>query len=329
MRILITGGTGFIGSRLALDRLEKGDFVRVLGQVNTDAEAENRRLIESKGARVVLGSVTEREKLAEAAKDIDTVFHLAAAQHEANVPDQRFWDVNVTGTKNLLAASVQAGVKRFVHGSTIGVYGSAQKGLLDEASSLKPENIYGVTKLEAEKAVRFMEGKIPWVIIRISETYGPGDRRLLKLFKAIKKKAFFMIGKGENWHHPIYIDDLVMGMSLAAASEDAVSRVFVLAGKEPLTTRQMVQEISAALGTSVTRFSVPLGPFVILAAAMETLLRPVGIQPPLHRRRLDFFRKSFLFSPDESSRRLGFVPQTSFRQGVEKTLQWYSEIGAI
>jgi len=329
MRILITGGTGFIGSRLALDCLEKGDFVRVLGQVNTEAETENRRLVESKGARVLLGSVTETEKVAEAVMDIDVVYHLAAAQHEANVPDQRFWDVNVTGTKNLLAASVQAGVKRFVHGSTIGVYGSGREGVLNEESPLKPENIYGVTKLEAEKAVLSFRDKIPLVIIRISETYGPGDRRLLKLFKAIKKKAFLMIGKGENWHHPIYIDDLIMGLTLAARSQNAVGRVFVLAGKEPVTTRQMVQEISAALGTSVTQISVPLGPFVILAAAMETLLRPIGIQPPLHRRRLDFFRKSFSFSPDESSRRLGFVPQCSFRQGVEKTLRWYSEIGAI
>jgi nucleoside-diphosphate-sugar epimerase len=329
MRVLITGGTGFIGSRLALGCLEKGDIVRVLGQANTVAEAENRRLIESKGARVLLGSVTEKEKVDEAVKDIDVVFHLAAAQHEANVPDQRFWDVNVTGTKNLLAASLQAGVKRFVHGSTIGVYGSGREGVLDEKSSLKPDNIYGVTKLEAEKAALSLKDKMPLVIIRISETYGPGDRRLLKLFKAIKKKAFFMIGTGENWHHPIYIDDLITGLSLAAASENAVGRVFVLAGKEPLTTRQMVQEISGALGIGVTRVSVPLGPFVMMAAAMETLLRPIGIQPPLHRRRLDFFRKNFSFSIEESTRCLGFVPQTSFRQGVEKTLQWYSEIGAI
>lgn len=329
MKILITGGTGFIGSRLALDRLEKGDFVRVLGQANTVAEAENRGLIESKGARVLLGSVTEKEKVDEAVKDIDVVFHLAAAQHEANVPDQRFWDVNVTGTKNLLEAGVRAKVKRFVHGSTIGVYGSAREGVLDEKSSLKPDNIYGVTKLEAEKTVRAFEGQIPWVIIRISETYGPGDRRLLKLFKAIKRKAFFMIGQGENWHHPIYIDDLIAGLDLGAVSEKAVGGTFVLAGREPVTTRQMVEEISSALGVSVTRFSAPLAPFVILAAAMETFLRPIGIQPPLHRRRLDFFRKNFSFSIEEAIRRLGFVPRTGFRQGVEKTLRWYSEIGAM
>ncbi len=329
MRILITGGTGFIGSRLALSRLGRGDFVRVLGQANTDAETENRGLIESSGAQVLLGSVTETEKVAEAVQGIDIIFHLAAAQHEANVPDQRFWDVNVTGTMNLLEAGVKAGVKRFVHGSTIGVYGSAQKGVLDEASSLKPDNIYGITKMEAEKAVRSFEGKIPWVIIRISETYGPGDRRLLKLFKAIKKKAFFMIGRGENWHHPIYIDDLIAGLDLAAASEKAVGRTFVLAGKEPLTTRQMAQEISAALGTSVAKFHAPLGPFILLAAIMETLLRPMGIQPPLHRRRLDFFRKNFSFSIEESARNLGFVPRYSFRQGIEETARWYSEIGAL
>jgi nucleoside-diphosphate-sugar epimerase len=329
MNILITGGTGFIGSRLALSHLNRGDFVRILGQANTDAEAENRGLIESRGAKVLLGSLTEAENVAEAVQGIDVVFHLAAAQHEANVPDQRFWDVNVTGTKNLLEASVRAGVRRLVHGSTIGVYGSAQEGVLDETSLLKPDNIYGVTKLEAEKAVLSFKDKIPPVIIRISETYGPGDRRLLKLFKAIKKKAFIMIGKGENWHHPIYIDDLITGLDLAANSEKAVGRTFILAGKEPLTTRQMVQEISAALGTRVAKFHAPLGPFILLAALMETLLRPMGIQPPLHRRRLDFFRKNFSFSIEQSARYLDFVPQYSFRQGVEKTLQWYSEIGAI
>ncbi|PJB32127.1 MAG: 3-beta hydroxysteroid dehydrogenase, partial [Deltaproteobacteria bacterium CG_4_9_14_3_um_filter_65_9] len=119
MNVLITGGTGFIGSRLGLRRLADGHSVLILGQENTPAESSNRKLLEEKGARIRLASVTRKELLPELLKGIDVVYHLAAAQHEVNVPDQRFRDVNVQGTANLLEAAVIVGVKRFVHGSTI------------------------------------------------------------------------------------------------------------------------------------------------------------------------------------------------------------------
>lgn len=328
MNVLITGGTGFIGSRLALRYLEKKGSVRVLGQENTSAEAENRRLVEAMGAEVILGSVTERAKLFELAQGVDVVYHLAAAQHEANVPDQRFWDVNVTGTKNILEASANADVKRFVHGSTIGVYGSLE-GEIDERSPLNPDNIYGSTKLEGEKLVLSFCERLPAVVIRIAETYGPGDRRLLKLFKAIHKGVFFMVGKGENRHHPVYIDDLIEGLLLAATVEEAIGELFVLPGKAALTTRDMVGVIARQMKKGTPSFRLPLFPLLVLAAATETVLRPFGIQPPLHRRRMDFFRKSFVFSGKQSEKILGFVPKVSFEQGVAETATWYRKMGYL
>lgn len=327
MNVLITGGTGFIGSRLALRCLENGDSVRVLGQVNTPAEAENRREIEERGAEVILASVIDREKVFEGVRGIDGVYHLAAAQHEANVPDQLFWDVNVGGTKNIIEASVSAGVKRFVHGSTIGVYGSDSGDNISERSPLHPDNIYGITKLEGERLVFSFREKIPLVIIRISETYGPGDRRLLKLFKAIKKKAFFMIGNGKNMHHLIFVDDLIQGLFSAATNDKAVGKTFVLAGKEFLSTKDMVQVIAQELGTSIPKFHVPISPFLLLATTMETAMRPVNIQPPIHRRRMAFFQKSFVFSNEMARKTLGFLPKLTFAQGVSETAKWYSEMG--
>jgi len=329
MNVLITGGTGFIGSRLALKLLESGACVRVLGQANTEAEAENKRLIEAQGAEVVLASVLDRENLFELAKGIDLVYHLAAAQHEANVPDQRFWDVNVGGTRNMLEASLKGGVKRFVHGSTIGVYGSAVDGTIDEQSPLRPENIYGITKVEGEKLVRSFQDRLPVVIIRISETYGSGDRRLLKLFKSIKKKVFFMIGSGRNLHHLIYIDDLIAGLLLAAKVDDAAGQTFVLAGKEALTTNEMVAVIAEEVGVKLWPFRAPLALFLLAAIVMEGALRPFGIQPPLHRRRMDFFKKSFVLSPDLAARVLGFTPCHSFSQGVAETAKWYTDMGYL
>jgi dihydroflavonol-4-reductase len=329
MEVLITGGTGFIGSRLALRCLEKGYAVRVLGQENTVAEVENRRLIEARGAKVIVGSVTQQERLHELLHGVELVYHMAAAQHEANVPDQRFWEVNVTGTKNILEASVNAHVKRFIHGSTIGVYDSALEGCIDEQSPVHPDNIYGITKLEGETLVLSFREKLPVVIIRIAETYGPGDRRLLKLFKGIQKKVFFIIGNGRNIHHPIYIDDLIEGLFLATTAEEAVGRVFVLAGKEPLTTAAMVETIAKQLDIRIPAFHLPFSIFLIAAVIMEKICRPMEIQPPLHRRRLDFFSKNFLFSLERSSKILGFAPQVSFEQGVAETAKWYGENGYL
>lgn len=328
MNVLITGGTGFIGSRLALKCLEKGDKVRVFGQENTTAEKENRRFIEANGGEVVLGSMTDQVKVRQVVEGIDVVFHLAAAQHEANVPDQVFWDVNVTGTQNILDSSVAAGVDRFIHGSTIGVYGNWEEEITEE-SPCRPENIYGITKLEGEKRALAYRDKLPVVIIRISETYGPGDRRLLKLFKAIDKHTFFLIGSGRNLHQLIYVEDLIEGIRRAAERNEALGQIILLAGKAPITTSEMVREIAGVLNVRLPGFRVPLFPLLVLAWVLETVLRPMGIQPPLHRRRMDFFKKSFSFSSKRAVDLLGFAPQVDFRQGAAKTAWWYRESGLL
>ena len=329
MNVLITGGTGFIGSRLALRCLEKGQNVRVLGQENTDAETENKELITSKGAEVISASVTDKKSVLAALDRIDIVYHLAAAQHEANVPDQIFWDVNVTGTKNVLEGSVDTGVKRFIHGSTIGVYGSGAEGQLNEQSTLRPDNIYGKTKFEGEKVVLAFKENLPVVIIRISETYGPGDRRLLKLFKAIQKNTFFTIGNGGNKHHLIYIDDLIDGFFLCNDSLEANGEIFVLAGKDILTTNDMVRVIAETLEKKPPKFHAPFLPFLWIAIVMETVLRPIGIQPPLHRRRLDFFKKNLYFSKDKTKSVLNFYPKYTFAEGARRTADWYMKKGLL
>jgi nucleoside-diphosphate-sugar epimerase len=327
MNVLITGGTGFIGSRLALKCLEKGHSVTVLGQENTAAETGNKRLLESKGIKVVLASVTGNAL--QELKDFTVVYHLAAAQHEMNVPDQKFWDVNVNGTQKVMEFAAKNGVRRFVHGSTIGVYGAALAGEIDEQSTVRPDNIYGVTKLEGERIALSFRDKLPVTVVRISETYGPGDHRLIKLFKAIKKNAFFIIGAGTNKHHPIYIDDLTDALLLAALAETAEGQVFVLPGKDIVTTNEMVAIIAAQLGAKTPRFHAPLLPFDALAILLETTLRPLKIQPPLHPRRLDFFKKSFALSAKKAGTVLGFAPKVSFPEGVAETIKWYGAMGYL
>lgn len=327
-RILITGGTGFIGSRLALHCRHAGHDVVALGQTNTPAERDNKSLLEGQDVEVDLVPINDRERLARRVAGSDFVFHLAAAQHEANVPDSHFREVNVEGTRRILDACVDSGVRRFVHGSTIGVYGW-QKGVIDETSSTEPDNIYGITKLEGERLVMSYRDRLPVVAIRVSETYGPGDRRLLKLFRAIDKGMFFVIGSGRNLHHLVHVDDLIRGMLRSCEVDAAQGEVFLLGGRRPLTTREMVDTIGAAVGRKVPGWRVPLFPFVAAAFALEHVLSPMGMQPPLHRRRLDFFRKSFTLSNEKAARILGYEPQVDFERGAAETATWYREQGLL
>ena len=309
--------------------LERGDQVRILAQLNTPAEEENVRELKQAGAEFVAGSVTDAGEVCAAVQDIDLVFHLAAAQHEANVPDQHFWEVNVLGTRNLMDAAAGAGVARVVHGSTIGVYGESRGAAVDEDSPLRPANIYGITKREGEAiALRYMD-RAGVVVVRIPETYGPGDRRLLKLFRAIDKGAFFNIGKGENRHHLMYVDDLVDGLLLAGDRPDINGERFLFAGRSILTTNEMVAEIAGALGKQPPGIRVPLAPLMLTAVVLEAVMKPLGKQPPLHRRRMDFFVKSFVLNGDKAKRVLGFEPQTDFAEGARATAQWYRERGLL
>jgi nucleoside-diphosphate-sugar epimerase len=325
MKILITGGTGFIGSRLAIRSKAMNHEVIILGQDNTEAEKQNLEALRKSGIDIILGAVTDKDVVKNAVMGCELVVHLAAAQHEANVPDEHFRNVNVFGTRNLVEASIEARVARFIHGSTIGIYGAALDGTLDEETEPRPDNIYGVTKAEAEQVLLSYKDDIPITIIRISETYGPGDRRLLKLFRAINKGKFFMIGDGQNLHQLIYVDDLIDGMYKTLETDAAVGEVFVLAGNEKLTTQEMVYTIADALGVKRPGLRAPLWIFMLAAVILEFTMKPFGIQPPLHRRRMNFFIKSFYFSQDKARDLLQFTPKTSFSDGALETAHWYSE----
>jgi len=326
--MLVTGGTGFIGRNLCLRGIDEGWQVRALALEKTDAEQTNRALLEQSDVDVVLGSVEDRESVRSACADTDIVFHLAATQHEMNVPDSRFEAVNVVGTQIVLEEAANAGVSRLVHGSTIDVYGWP-KGTLTEQSACIPDNIYGRTKLEGERLALGFDGGPGVTAIRIPETYGPGDHRLLKLFRAIRSGTFFMIGSGTNIHHPIYIDDLVDGLVAAAIRPEAAGDLFLLAGREPVMTKEMATHIARALGVAAPRIRVPLAPFTLLAVLLETTLRPMKIQPPLHRRRLNFFRKSFTLDDAKARRVLDFEPTVDFEEGARRTAAWYQETGLL
>jgi nucleoside-diphosphate-sugar epimerase len=327
--MLLTGGTGFIGSRLALIATQRGMDVTVTGQTNSPSEVSRKSELEQAGVAVELGDLKDARFARKIVAGCNAVIHLAAAQHEANVPPSYFHELNVGGTRTLLEASRAAQVQRFVYGSTIGIYGSAGDAPLDENSPPSPVNPYGRSKLESEEVVREFGSFLETCVVRISETYGPGDMRLLKLFKGIQSGLFRIIGSGLNQHQLIHVRDLSRGLITAVEHPAAPGQTFIIAGREALTTREMIEQIAAALDRRPPQLRIPMWPFTAAAIVFETTCKPLGIQPPLHRRRLDFFIKSFLFSTVKSETVLGIKPEISFKEGAVETAAWYRKRGLL
>lgn len=328
-RILITGATGFIGSRLALYAHRLGMQVLCAGRDGSAHESERAKDLRSAGIRLEIGKLQDSAYAQRMVEGCASIIHLAAAQHESGMPDAYFRDVNVIGTQVLLDAARKAGVRRFVYGSSIGVYGSSANGVLDETSPSRPENIYTKTKLEAECAVTEFANDLETCVIRIGETYGPSDYRLLKLFRAIDRGQFVMLGDGSNQRQCLHVSDVTRALLLAAQHPNATGQTFVIAGSEAMTTNEMVQTIAAALNRRPPRLHAPIWPFALLARACEATLPPLGIQPPLHRRRLDFFTKSFVFSISKAQTLLGFQPEIDFAAGTADTVRWYRARGYL
>ena len=329
-RLLVTGATGFIGSRLALHAHRAGIDVVAAGRAESEIEVQRAEELRNAGVRLVTGTFDDAEHLRTTMTGRDCVIHLAAAQHESHMPDEYFRRINVDGTRALLGAACEAGVRRFVYGSSIGVYGAIlDNELLDEDSALRPENIYTQTKLAAERVTEEFSSKLETCVIRISETYGPSDVRLLKLFLAIDRGQFVMLGSGTNRRQCMHVNDVIRVLLLAAHHPNAVGQTFVIAGRQAMTSNEMVQAIAAAIHCRAPTTHVPLWPFNALARVMETVLPPFGIQPPLHRRRLDFFTKSFVFSTMKVQTLLGFQPEIDFLSGAEDTARWYRARGLL
>jgi nucleoside-diphosphate-sugar epimerase len=329
MKIFLTGGTGFIGSQLAQNARRAGHEVTVASPINNPTEKFRCDLLARAGLTIVEAALDDLPRLRSTLPGHDAIIHLAAAQHEAEAPESHFRKVNVEGTRNLLTLAVETGVRRFVHGSTIGVYGDASQGVLDETSPLAPDNPYGRTKAEAERVVHEFHDRLETVIVRISETYGPADLRLLKLFKAIQSGRYITLGDGRNERQLIYVDDLCRALLAAAQSIQAVGQTIILAGSERLTTDEMVAAIGSALGKPSSARHVPLWPVDLAAAVCETCLPPLGLKPPLHRRRLDFFRKSFRFSTERATRVLDYRPEVPLTHGARRTAAWYRSTGLL
>lgn len=323
LKVLVTGANGFTGSHLARILRESGREVRALVR-----KGSSRDLLKGLEVELVEGDLRDEPSLKQAVSGVERIFHIAAVYREAKLPDSTYREVNVEGTRRLAEAALAEGGIPFLYCSTCGVHGEVDPPA-DESAPYNPGDIYQQTKVEAEKLVLGLhrDRGLPAVILRPVGIYGPGDRRFLKLFRGVARRRFPMIGPGEVFYHLTHVEDVAHGFLAASECEAALGEAFILAGAGYTTVRELVALIASKAGVDPPRFQWPRGPLELAAGLCEDICRPLGVEPPLHRRRLDFFTKDRAFRIDKARRVLRWEPQVSLDDGIEQTLAWYRSAG--
>jgi nucleoside-diphosphate-sugar epimerase len=324
--VLVTGATGFTGGHLAATLARRGASVRALVRPKSRARFDKSPL-PGLGVEAVEGDLGDPASVQRAAGGVNVVYHIAATYREAGQLDSAYRTTNVEGTRNLLEAARAGGVRRLVHCSTGGVHGHIANPPATEDAPFNPGDIYQETKLEAEQLVRQFgrDTGFDVVVARPIGIYGPGDTRFLKMFRGLARGNFPMLGSGRPFYHLTYIDDLVEGFRLCGTVPGAKGRTYILAGPRYTTLEELVALVARELGVRTPGVHWPVWPFWTAGLLCEMICVPLGIEPPLYRRRVDFYTKSRAFDTTRARTELGFAPKVDLEEGIHRTAEWYRQ----
>ena len=323
---LVTGGTGFTGSHLVRRLLTRGHRVRVLDNAPGLFADELRAL----GAELTLGSVTDTATVNSLMRGVDRVFHVAAVFRQINLPKRVYHEVNAVGARIVGEAALANGVSSFVYCSTQGVHGDIQSPPGNEDSPIRPEDYYQQTKYEGEQEIATLVGQgLPATTLRPMAIYGPGDpARFLFLFRAVRRGRFLMFGSGRTFYHPLYVDNLVDAFELAG-DRPGDGEVYLIGDASYCSLNELVRAVATSIGIDVRIHHLPFTPLWLASAACEAACKPLGIEPPLFRRRADWFRQNRAFTIDRARRGLGYDSQVDLATGLARTGAWYREHGYL
>jgi len=318
---LVTGATGAIGPAVVRELQERGLTVRVFSR----GQPSDRVL--PPGIEVVRGDLADTEGLRAAAEGAAVVIHLAALLHQFAPPsaalNERYQQVNVAGTRNLVQAALAARVHRIVYLSTIAVYGPTNRAVADEDTPPQPDTPYGRTKLEAETFVTGArrEGAPIGVVLRAAAVYGPRIKgNYLTLAEAIARGRYVPIGRGDNRRTLIHERDLARAVALAADHPAAPGGIFNVSDGRPHRLSDIVDAMYHAIGRNRPRMRVPVGVARALASAGDLLTRASGLRLPITGDALNKYLEDVAIDATRIQRMLGFAPAIDLDTGWRDTM---------
>lgn len=313
--VLVTGGTGFIGLHLVKRLLQEGARVHVFVRDTRKAE-----YLMPEGVRIVTGNITDRGSLRQAVKDKQVIYHLAAALAHRQRPLSLFRKVNIEGTRCLAEEALEHDVERFIHVSSVWVYGLDTKGLVDERSPrLKSNSPYSDTKIEAENIVHEMVEKRGFRCVIVQPNppvYGPGECAWTTVpLQLMKYRLMFVPDHGRGCVTPIYIDDLIEGM-IRSGEHGKIGEAYILTGNDTVTTREYFQYLVDMIG----RKNIPLlskKTSLALAGISEMITRLTSI-PIITKEAVRSVMMKTTYSSDKARRELSFEPEIDLKEGMKR-----------
>jgi nucleoside-diphosphate-sugar epimerase len=326
-KVLVTGGTGFIGPRLIEELLRRGYSVRCLRRIHKRIHPQN--LPET--VEVIEGDLFDKKILADSVRDIDIIFHNAALVKALG--KKEFHAANVTGTLNLLDAVAECGnkLKRFIFFSSqaAGYPATDAEHPAQENIACVPVSLYGKSKLEAETLIRCHSANIPYTIIRPVSVYGPGDREFFKYFNSI---AMFrlkpVLGLGKRQLNLIYVSDLLDAAVNAAESEHTIGKTYFLANETNYTWREFADTLSQVMGLRAKFIFIPPIFFRIWGFFSDVYAKITGRSVFFSGSKVsESIKKYWLVSCKEARNDFGFQCKYDLVRGLAETLKWYKEHG--
>lgn len=313
MRILVTGGSGFIGTRLVAELLSKGHDVRILDKVLSPSYPE----------LCCVGDVRDLQAVNSAVKDIDLVYHLAAEHKDDVRPISLYYEVNVEGTRNLAVACSTNGVSRFIFTSSVAVYG-LNAGEPSEVNPTNPFNDYSRSKLEAEAVLQGWIGEKQGrslTIVRPTVIFGEGNRgNVYNLVNQIAAGRFLMVGKGTNKKSMAYVGNIVSFLIYIVDEPVSGTSIYNYSDKPDLSMNEFVGLVRAYMGKS-TEPSLRIPYFVGLAGGgcFDLLSKCTGKTFPVSLVRIKKFCADTTIAV-EKLKETGFVPPFTLKKGIEMFL---------
>jgi len=327
MRFLITGATGFIGSHVAEACRERDQHVSALVRPTSDT-----RELESLGATLYRGELTDSALVRSAVIEVDVVVHCAAKLGDWG-PVEEYRHVNVENLRVLLDACKGQALARFIHMSSLGVYAARHHYGTDESEPLpaRHRDGYSQSKVDAEQvAMRYYHDfGVPVVVLRPGFVYGPRDRAVLpRLIEGLRQRAIRYVGaRGQRALNTIYIGNLVHALFLAVESEKAVGQVYNLTDGEYVSKRRFIEKIADAMGLPHPHLMPPYWLAWLVTWCAEALARLRGTTeaPRFNFTRLKFLGLNLDFSIEKAQRELGYRPRYSFDDAMVETMDWYKK----